>query len=97
VKILISNSAFSDFEDIKNYYQDEGVPEIGLKIVASIIEHLQTLTKNPDIGRVVPEFGETKIKELIHPPFRIVYLREQHSIHIVRIWRSERLLELPEE
>jgi len=97
VKILISKSAFSDFEDIKGYYKDEGVPEVGLKIVTPIIEHIQTLKENPEIGRVVPEFGETKIRELIHPPFRVVYLREQHSIHIVRVWRSERLLELPEE
>jgi plasmid stabilization system protein ParE len=97
VKILISDSAFSDLEDIKEYYEDEGVPEVGLKIVASIIEHIQTLKRNPEIGRVVPEFGETKIREVIHPPFRIVYLKEQYSVHIVRVWRSERLLELPEE
>lgn len=97
MKILISNSAFSDSEDVKGYYESEGVPEIGLKIVTSVIEHIQTLKENPEIGRVVPEFGKTKIRELIHPPFRVVYLREQHSIHIVRVWRSERLLELPEE
>jgi len=97
VKILISNSAFSDFEDIKGYYEDEGAPEVGLKIVTSIIDHIQTLKENPEIGRVVPEFGESKIRELIHPPFRVVYLREQHSIHILRVWRSERLLELPDE
>ena len=97
MKILISNSAFSDLEVVKGYYEDEGVPKVGLKIVAAIIEHIQTLKENPEIGRVVPEFGETKIRELIHPPFRIVYLREQRSVHIVRVWRSERLLELPEE
>jgi len=97
VKILISNSAFSDLEDVKGYYESEGVPEVGLRIVTSVIEHIQTLKENPEIGRVVPEFGKTKIRELIHPPFRVVYLREQHSIHIVRVWRSERLLELPEE
>jgi len=97
MKILISNSAVSDLEDVKGYYEDEGVPEVGLKIVTSIIEHIQTLKENPDIGRIAPEFGEIKIRELIHPPFRVVYLREQHSVHIVRVWRSERLLELPKE
>ncbi len=97
MKILISNSAFTDLEDIKEYYEGEGVPEVGLKFVASIIEHIQTLKENPEIGRAVPEFDETQIRELIHPPFRIVYLREQHSAHIVRVWRSERLLKLPEK
>ncbi len=60
-----------------------------------IVEHIGTLSDNPDIGRMVPEFEDKKIRELIHPPFRIVYLRESNSIHVVRIWRSERLIVLP--
>lgn len=95
MKVTIANSAFSDLERIKEYYKEEGAPHIGKQFVISIIEHIQTLIENPKIGRTVPEFGEPRIRELIHPPFRIVYLREQASIHIVRIWRSERLLRLP--
>ena len=96
MKISISNSAFNDLEGVQAYYREEGVPSVGKQFVASIIDHIETLLHNPDIGRVVPEFNETKIRELIHPPFRIVYLREQKSIHVVRVWRSERLLILPE-
>ncbi len=97
MKVFISSSAFSDLENIKEYYKEEGVPYIGEQYVISIIDHIQTLSDNPDIGRKVPEFDEEKIRELIHPPFRIVYLREKNSIHIIRVWRSERLLELPEQ
>ena len=96
MKILVSNSAYGDLASIKEYYKDEGVPHIGKQFVTAIIDHLQTLKENPDIGRVVPEFGEAKIRELIHPPFRIVYLRETDSVHVIRVWRSERLLKLPE-
>jgi len=96
VKISISASAFNDLENIKEYYKEEGVPDTGNEFVVSIIDHRQTLRDNPDIGRIVPEFGEAKIRELIHSPFRIVYLREQSSIHVIRVWRSERLLILPE-
>ena len=96
MKISISASAFNDLENIKEYYKEEGVPDTGNEFVVSIIDHLQTLRDNPDIGRIVPEFGEAKIRELIHSPFRIVYLREQSSIHVIRVWRSERLLILPE-
>jgi plasmid stabilization system protein ParE len=97
VKIFISSSAFSDLENIKEHYAEEGVSHIGEQYVVSIIDHIQTLSGNPNIGRKVPEFDEEKIRELIHPPFRIVYLREKTSIHIIRVWRSERLLELPEQ
>ncbi len=49
---------------------------------------------NLEIGRKVPEFNEKNIRELILPPFRIVYLKEEKAINIIRIWRSERLLNL---
>lgn len=95
MKIFISNSAFNDLESIKEHYKEEGVPHIGEQYVVSVLDQIQTLSDNPDIGRKVPEFDEEKIRELIHPPFRVVYLREKSSIHIIRVWRSERLLVLP--
>ncbi|ALP54139.1 addiction module toxin RelE [Candidatus Tenderia electrophaga] len=96
MKIFFANAAYSDLEGIKEYYEEEGIPHIGKQFIAAIIEHVQTLLENPDIGRVVPEFGDERIRELIYSPFRIVYLRGQNSIHIIRVWRSERLLKLPE-
>ncbi len=96
MKIFISDSAVSDLEGIKEYYEEEGVPHVGKQLISSIIEHIWRLRENPDIGRMVPEFDEPKIRELIHSPFRVVYLREQRSIHVVRVWRSERELVLPE-
>ena len=96
MKVTISGSGFDDLERIKDYYFKEGAAHIGEVFVVSIVEHIETLIDNPDIGRMVPEFGGNKIRELIHPPFRIVYLRESDSVHVVRVWRSERLLILPE-
>jgi plasmid stabilization system protein ParE len=97
VKIFVSNSAYSDLEDIEEYYRKEGVAHIGKQLIEAIIEHAQVLLDNPDIGRIVPEFGEEQIRELIHSPFRVVYLRGPNSIHIIRVWRSERMLRLPDE
>ncbi len=96
MRICVAESAYSDLEAIKEYYSDEGVPHVDKQFIANIIEQIQTLFENPEIGRQVPEFGEKRIRELIHPPFRIVYMKEQSSIHVVRVWRSERLLRLPE-
>lgn len=71
------------------------MPQIGQKFVAAIVAHIETLSTHPDIGRVVPEFNDELILELIHSPFRVVHLRENKSINIIRVWRSERLLNLP--
>ena len=43
----------------------------------------------PDSGRVVSEFDQPALRELIQPPFRIVYRRGTAHVHVVRVWRSE--------
>jgi plasmid stabilization system protein ParE len=97
VNISFSESAFEDLEKIKEFHLDLAVPEIGESFVIAIFKQIETLTDHPDIGRVVPEFNEKHIRELIHPSFRVVYLRSETLIQIIRIWRSERLLSLSED
>ena len=96
MKIQFSESAFDDLEKINKYYEEQGVPHIGINFVTKIIEHIKTLVDNPKIERVVPEFNSEDIRELIHIPFRIVYIIESKTIHVVRVWRSERILKLAE-
>ena len=45
---------------------------------------------------MVPEFGLVQLREIIHPPFRIVYRIDAERVRVVRVWRSERQLELSE-
>lgn len=97
MKVVFTQSALEDLESVKEYYAGEGVPQVGEKIQREIFEHIQYLENHPDLGRPVPELNSTSVRELIHPPFRIVYLREEASVHIIRVWRSERLLILPGE
>jgi toxin ParE1/3/4 len=50
---------------------------------------VERLTDYPESGRVVPEFGIARLREVIHPPFRIVYRVDKDRARIVRVWRSE--------
>lgn len=97
MKIIISRSALSDLQEIKAYYLKQGVPDIGQKFVNAILKDVQRLRDHPDSGRKVPEFNQDRIREVIHPPFRVIYLRDPSSVNLVRAWRSERLLLLPGE
>ena len=94
MKISFASSVLGDIEEIKSYYLEQGVPEVGDDIVESAVAHVETLLDHPDIGRVVPEFDQQYIRELIHSPYRIIYLRGDQLIQIIRIWRSERLLSI---
>ncbi len=95
ITIRFAESAVADLEEIKRWYAEQDVPDVGDRLISEIFERVETLRDHPDIGRVVPEFDQPFLRELIHPPFRIVYRREPKHVRIVRVWRSERLLQLP--
>ncbi len=94
--ISFAESAVADLEAIRIWYAEQGVPEIGVRMLEEILRRVESLQRNPDIGRIVPEFDQPWLRELIYPPFRIVYRREATRLRIVRVWRSERLLLLPD-
>jgi plasmid stabilization system protein ParE len=97
VRISFAHSAIDDLEQVLAYYTAEGVPEVGRRLVADVVAAVEALAIHPDMGRVVPEFNTDNLRELIRPPFRIVYRREPRRIRVVRVWRSERLLQLTED
>ncbi|MHB1564532.1 MAG: type II toxin-antitoxin system RelE/ParE family toxin [Leptospirillum sp.] len=90
VTISFAKSALLDIEALRTWYAEQGVPDIGVRLVAEVFHHLQSLVDHPDIGRVVPEFDQPFLREIIHPPFRLVYRRDLNRVRVVRIWRSER-------
>ena len=94
--IGFSESALADLQDLVGWYESQGIRHIGSRIVAEILARVETLGDLPDSGRVVPEFDQPSLRELIHPLFRIVYRRGAAHVQVVRAWRSERLLKLPE-
>ena len=93
--LSFAESAVSDLEDILAYFKEQASPDTGRRLAEEIIAQTERLPLYPDSGRVVPEFGLEQLREIIHPPFRIVYWREKNKIRILRVWRSERLLKLP--
>jgi len=96
IAITFAASSLTDLEEILAYYQEQAVPQVGQRLVRGILEDIELLAAQPEMGRVVPEFELDFLRELIRPPFRIVYRREATRIRIVRVWRSERMLVLPE-
>ena len=95
VSIRFAESAIADLEALRSWYAERGVLEVGERFVEEIGTRIEALRDHPEIGRIVPEFDQPYLRELIHPPFRIVYRRDPRQVRIVRVWRSERLLALP--
>lgn len=95
LKISFADSALVDLEEVLEYYREQQVPHVGEKLVGTIITDIELLGEQPDMGRIVPEFELSYLRESIRSPFRIVYRRDKNKIRIVRVWRCERLLILP--
>jgi toxin ParE1/3/4 len=84
-----------DLEEIRAWYLGRQVPEVGERLIGEILSQVERLADAPESGRIVPEFSVVHLREIIYPPFRIVYRLEKVKVRVVRVWRSERLLKLP--
>ncbi len=92
-RVEFAQSARDDLRAIMNWYASQDVPQVGRRLAQEVIDRVRQLETFPDSGKAVPEFDTTWLRELEHPPFRIVYRRDEESVTIVRVWRSERLMD----
>lgn len=97
VAIRFAESALADLESIRAWYAEQDVLEVGERLLGEIVAGIEALADHPDLGRIVPEFDQPFLRELIRPPFRIVYRRDPKQVRVVRVWRSERRLDVPDE
>jgi toxin ParE1/3/4 len=91
--IGFAQSARDDLRDILDWYASQEVSQVGTRMVLQIVARVRQLAMFPDSGRVVPELETPWLRELEHPPFRIVYRRDEAVVTIVRVRRSERLMD----
>jgi len=96
MRIRFSPSALDDLRGVRDYYREQGVAETGKRIVNELIDATEALAEYPEMGRIVPEFDSPSLRELICAPYRIVYRLDTECVSVIRIWRSERLLNLPD-
>jgi len=93
-RISFAAFAVADLEAIRAWYAGRQAHEGGERLLREIVSHVERPADFPESGRMVPEFGLVPLREIIHPPFRIVYRLAEDRVRVVRIWRSERLLDL---
>jgi len=90
-QVRLSRSARADIEDIVRYISIDSSNQ-ALRFGRLLIRHTKTLAAFPERGRVVPEFADESIRELIVRAYRIVYRlnHNDRSIEVIRFWHAAR-------
>ena len=94
-QVIWSNIAENDLKSIVEYIADEN-PSNALKIFNDIKERASTLYTMPDRGRIVPELRDQGIfeyRELIIPPWRILYRILEKRVYVLSVLDSRRNIE----
>lgn len=94
-QIVWADIAGSDLKEIIDYIAIDSLAD-ALKILKKIKQSASSLYTSPERGRVVPELQDQGIltyRELIVPPWRIIYRISGKDVYVLSVLDSRRNVE----
>ena len=90
-KLIWSPTARFDVKDIAAFIAEDSA-SAAERFVRSLLQAVERLADFPESGRIVPEFGDPAIREVIRKPCRIVYRVDHRKriVEIARVWHAAR-------
>jgi toxin ParE1/3/4 len=90
-QVALSPSARTDLHDIVRYISLD-TPDRAARFGKFLISRTKILAKFPELGRVVPEFNNPIIREIIVRSYRVVYRlnHTEHFVEVIRFWHAAR-------
>ena len=97
VEILWSQKAPSDIEEIITYISKDS-PTYARNFTSKILESIEDIRSFPHICRIVQEYHDPQLREILFRNFRIVYksgenVRTSNRVEIVTIFQGSKLLD----
>lgn len=67
-------------------------PAAAAAFLNETLDAVELLRGHRFLGRMVPEFGDELIRELIRSPYRLVYqvLEDEEVVDVIRVWHAAR-------
>ncbi|HEX9741068.1 MAG TPA: type II toxin-antitoxin system RelE/ParE family toxin [Ignavibacteriaceae bacterium] len=91
MKVFWTKESIDRLNEIELYIARDN-PNAAIKFIDNLISLAENLSKNPERGRVVPEFSIKTIRELLYKNYRIVYLIKKNGIEVLTVFEGHRLL-----
>ena len=91
MKIVWAKESLSKLIEIEDFIAEDN-PQKASEFTNFLIKKTDTIKENPQIGRVVPEFSNPLLRELIFKNYRIVYKIDKSKIEILTVFEGHRLI-----
>lgn len=92
MEIVLAESAWNDLDSITDYIALDSV-RYAKEFADRVFEKIAQLYEHPDSGRMVPEFQNELLRELILGKYRIIYsIYDSTQIVVLRIIHGAKLL-----
>ena len=91
MKIFWSPLATERLENIYNYISVDN-KSAAQKVAGRIFKKVESLAKNPERGRKVPETNREEIREVFEGEYRIIYRIESKRVSILTIRNFKQIL-----
>jgi plasmid stabilization system protein ParE len=89
-EIVWSLQAIEDVESIRDFIGRDS-PTYGALVAARLIDSVERLAQFPNSGRVVPEFQDPGLREVLWRNYRVVYRNSRGRIEVVTVFHGSRL------
>lgn len=90
-KIVWTQKALCDLRDIFDYIHKDSEHYATL-VTEQILNKAVFIKDFPFSGRIVPEFNQDNLREVIFKSYRLIYKVQDKAVYVLRVYHSSRSL-----
>jgi plasmid stabilization system protein ParE len=91
--VVWTEQALDDVEAVRAFIARDS-PRYAQMTVERIVDSVERLQRFPESGRVVPERGDPRIREILAGSYRIVYRLGHEAVEVLTVFHGARLFPL---
>ena len=91
MRVYWSDEATRRLREITRYIAQDS-PNAAREVAARLLNRSRDLGPPPLLGRRLPEFPDSDLRELLERPYRLIYVVNERGIEIVTVMHYQQLL-----
>ena len=89
MNVVWTSGAKQDLREIHQYVAQDSESE-AQRLVDRLVKASERLESFPFSGRVVPEYAENRVREIVAPPYRLIYALLADRVDVLAVVHSAR-------